>query len=89
MVIIKKDGRIEEFNISKIKHSILNASNEINQPLTDSDLKVIESEILNILKVLNREKTSSYEIFGIVSNVLNKLSFKTIGKSYLQGSIEI
>lgn len=39
MKIIKNSGRIEEFNLSKIKHSILNASTEINEPLTDADLK--------------------------------------------------
>ena len=89
MNIIKKDGVIKEFNISKIKQSILNASNEINEPLTNSDLKIIESEIINILKLLNREKTSSYEIFAIVLNVLNKLSFNKIGKAYLKGSIEL
>ena len=89
MDLIKKDGRIQEFNISKIKQSILNASNEINEPLTSSDLKVIESEIINILKVLNREKTSSYEIFAIALNALNKLGFSKIGKAYLKGSIEL
>lgn len=88
MEIIKIDGRIEEFNISKIKHSVLNASTEINEPLTDSDLKIIEKEVLCILKVLNREKTSSYEIFAIVVKVLSKLGFYDVCKSYLRGTID-
>ena len=33
MDIIKKKGHKEEFNISKVRQSILNASNEINQTL--------------------------------------------------------
>ncbi|RII36632.1 hypothetical protein D2A34_04405 [Clostridium chromiireducens] len=87
MNIIKKDGRLEEFSISKIKRSILNASQEALEPLTDSDLKVIESEIMNILKIINREKTSSYEIFAIILNVLKTLEFNNVGKAYLNASI--
>nr|WP_312291741.1 ATP cone domain-containing protein [Clostridium chromiireducens] len=87
MNIIKKDGRLEEFSISKIKRSILNASQEALEPLTDSDLKVIESEIMNILKIINREKTSSYEIFAIILNVLKTLEFNNVGKAYLNSSI--
>lgn len=88
MDIIKKNGRIEQFNISKIKRSILNASSEINQPLADADLNIIEKEVLNILKELKREKTSSYEVFAIVLNVLNNLNFNAVGKAYFNGSIE-
>lgn len=84
MDLIKKDGRIQEFDMSKIKQSILNSANEIDEPLTNSDLKVIESEIINILKVLNRENTSSYEIFAIIFNALNKLGFSKISKAYLK-----
>lgn len=89
MRIIKNDGRVEEFNTSKIKHSVSNASTEINEPLTDSDLKIIEKEVLDILKVLNREETSSYEIFAIVIKVLSKLGFERVCKEYLKGSIEL
>lgn len=88
MKIIKKSGKVEEFNGDKIKRSILNASSEINEPLTDSDLKVIEREVLNVLKTMKREETSSYEIFAIVLNVLKKLEFDDVGKAYFKGSIE-
>jgi transcriptional regulator NrdR family protein len=88
MRIIKKNGRIEEFNLSKIKNSILNTSVEINEPLTEADLKIIEKEVLNVLKVINREETSSYEIFAIVLNALSKLGFKHVCKAYLKGAID-
>lgn len=88
MRIIKKNGRIEEFNLSKIRNSILNTSIEINEPLTEADLKIIEKEVLNILKVINREETSSYEIFAIVLKVLSKLGFNHLCKAYLKGAID-
>lgn len=87
MNIVKKDGRIEEFSISKIRRSISNSSTEINKPLTHSDLKIIEQEVLKILKTINRGETSSYEIFGIVLKVLNHLGFTDVSQSYLKGSI--
>ena len=86
MRIIKKNGRVEEFDISKIKYSVLNASNEIKQPLTDSDIKIIEREVIKILKILNREETSSYEVFSIVLNILKELGFNDVGKAYFNGS---
>mgnify|MGYP002783000400 CR=1 FL=1 len=88
MEIIKKSGRVEEFNPSKVKNSVFYASEEVKEPLTDSDLKLIEKEVIDILKHLGREKTSAYEVFAIVLNVLKKLEFNRIGRSYLEGSIK-
>lgn len=89
MKIIKKSGIEEEFNLLKIRSSVSNASNEINMLLTDSDLNIITKEVMSILVILNRETTSSYEVFAIVLNVLNKLKFKAICSAYLKGNIEI
>ncbi|ACD23348.1 MULTISPECIES: ATP cone domain-containing protein [Clostridium] len=87
MNIIKKSGRIEEFQISKVRQSILSASEEVTEPLSDAELKLVEKEVNNILTKLNRTETSSYEVFAICLNVLNELGFKAVCKSYLQGSI--
>ncbi|AOR24547.1 ATP cone domain-containing protein [Clostridium taeniosporum] len=87
MNIIKKTGRIEEFQTSKIRQSLLSASQEATEPLSDAELKLIEKEINNILSKLNKTETSSYEVFAICLNVLKELGFKAICKSYLEGSI--
>ena len=88
MDIIKKKGHKEEFNISKVRQSILNASNEINQTLSDSDLNVIEKEVLKKLTLLNREITSSYEVFSSGLYALKELGFNKVGDAYFKGSIE-
>lgn len=88
MKIIKKKGHKEDFNTNKVKRSILNASKEINQTLSDSDLNIIETEVLKKLKLLNREVTSSYEVFAIILYVLKELGFDKIGETYFKGSIE-
>lgn len=87
MKMIKKDGRLEEFKSEKIRTSVLNASNEVNQPMLEVDLNVVEKEVINTLEELKREVTSSYEIFGIVLHVLKALKFNEVGKSYLKGSV--
>lgn len=87
MEIIKKKGNVEEFNISKVRQSIMNVANEIGQSLTDADLKVIQKNTEDVLKSLKRETTSSYEVFAIVLNVLSDLGFDNIAKSYFEGSL--
>ena len=88
MEIIKKKGHKEEFNISKVRQSVLSASNEINQTLSDADLNVIEKEVLKKLTSLNRGLTSSYEVFAIVLYVLKELGFNKVGDTYFKGSIQ-
>ncbi|MBW6410773.1 ATP cone domain-containing protein [Clostridium weizhouense] len=87
MNIIKKSGNIEEFEVSKIKRSILNASKQTQEALSDSELNLIEKEVIKILEKLKRSETSSYEIFSICLNVLVELGFNSIAKSYLDGSL--
>lgn len=87
MEIIKKKGNAEEFNISKVRQSIMNVANEIGQSLTDADLKVIQKNTEYVLKSLKRETTSSYEVFAIVLNVLSDLGFDNIAKAYFEGSL--
>lgn len=86
MKIIKKDGRLEEFNIGKIKTSIENAGRDSETILNGSDIKILLEDIekvLNLIKV-NRDTTSSYEIIGIILDVLRKDGFSNVLKSYVQ-----
>lgn len=85
MKIIKKDGRLEEFNIGKIKTSIENAGRDSETILNESDIKILLEDIekvLNLIKV-NRDTTSSYEIIGIILDVLRKDGFNNISKAYI------
>ena len=86
MKIIKKDGRLEEFNINKIKTSIENAARDGGVFLNYSDLKIlsadVEKEILTIRK--DSPITSSYEVIGIIFSILRKDGFNKILKAYLE-----
>lgn len=86
MKIIKKDGRIQEFNEEKIYTSILNAATDISKAeLNESDLKVIVSDIIRRINVIRKDgtPTSSYEVKGVIISVLLRDGFTEVCKSYI------
>ena len=42
MKVIKRDGRLQELDLEKIKISILSATNESKELLNESDVKILE-----------------------------------------------
>lgn len=87
MKIIKKDGRIQEFNKDKIYTSLISSANSLdNVQLNESDIKVLVEDITKAIKELRKDETltSSYEIIGIVSSVLVRDGFKEVLKAYLE-----
>lgn len=86
MKIIKKDGRIQEFDENKIFTSIDNASRDLKEiTLNESDIKIIVDDIINTLNQTRKDgtPTSSYEIIGVVSDVLYKDGFSAVLKAYI------
>lgn len=85
MQIIKKDGRLEEFNSTKIKTSIENSASEVGVVLNESDLIILVQDIeAKLFKTREKELvTSSYEVIGVVFSVLKRDGFKAVLKSYI------
>lgn len=83
MKIIKKDGRIQEFDKSKIATSISNAASGYS--LTESDLKMVVEDIIKLLNKIRKDETptSSYEIIGVITEVLVQDGFKLVLKEYI------
>lgn len=87
MMVIKKDGRREEFNINKIKVSIENASEEFRGELNSSDLEIISRDIEKSISQLGNKNTSSYEIIGATISILNKDGFKNVALEYVKNNL--
>lgn len=85
MNIIKRSGKIVNFEISKVRTSIETASTDVNYPLTESDIKIIISDLLDSLKKLRDENstTSVYEIRGLIYVILLKHNFDKVCQSYM------
>ena len=82
MKVIKKDGRIQSFDISKVRSSILGASIDSNTIINESDLKIVSNRVVNSIREENGI-TSTYEIFAVIIDSLNKYRFKDIASAYL------
>lgn len=87
MMVIKKDLRLQEFNEGKINVSIENASKDVrNMPLNSSDVKILAEDVIKNIKDIRKGNgnTSSYEIIGIIVEVLEKRGFEAIIKEFIE-----
>ncbi len=85
MKVIKKDGRLQNLEPNKIKTSILNATSNAENILNESDIKMIVKDIVKTIKEQRGEEgnTSSYEIIGVVIDVLKKIGFSDVISDYV------
>ena len=86
MRIIMKDGRLEEFNIKKVRTSIENAASDAEAMLNESDLHILASDVEKMLFNIRKDSliTSSYEVVGVIFNVLKRDGFSKILKAYVE-----
>ncbi|NLK00679.1 MAG: hypothetical protein GX318_05510 [Clostridia bacterium] len=85
MLVIKRDGDLEDFDIDKIMTSIINSADDVDFILTRGDIKFLTQQIQENLMLLtsNGRPTSTYEIRGLAYHVLQTCGFKTIVKPYM------
>lgn len=85
MRVIKKGGRIQSLDIIKIRSSILGASIDSNTIINEADLTVLSSSVLKVLQGIRGDDgiTSTYEVFAVIIETLNKDGFNDIAMSYL------
>ncbi len=88
MKVIKKDGRVQEFDSSKIYNSLRSASRDLDRAtLNESDLKILVEDIVTKLNTIRKDETpsSSFEIFGVVCRVLKDDGFANLLSAYVRG----
>ena len=85
MVVIKKDGRLQELNSEKIKISIENATQNVEVQLNESDLNIIVKDVIKVIETTRSDygNTSSYEIIGAIIDVLKKDGFESVISAYI------
>ena len=85
MKVIKRDGRLQEFDLSKIKTSIDRASDNAEQPLNESDIENLARSIEKSLKNYQKDSIHSDIIQNFVLRELENQGFKIVAKYYNQG----
>lgn len=86
MMVLKKNGKIEEFNITKVRTGIENSADDINFLLTQGDINMLLHQINKKLSEIrkNDQSTTSYEIRGVVYHILMDNDFEELTKSYMK-----
>ena len=85
MQVIINDVRILSLDVIKIRSSILGASIDSNTNINETDLKVLCTSVVIVLQGIRGDDgiTSTYEIFAVIIETLNKDGFIDIAMSYL------
>ncbi|KPU45636.1 transcriptional repressor NrdR [Oxobacter pfennigii] len=82
MKVIKRDGRLQEFDINKIKLTVQKASDEIGQPLTGADINNLSKAIDECIRKENRKELPTKDILEIVLDKLIEFGFTAVATNY-------
>ena len=79
MQIIKKDGRIEQFDFNKIRAAVAKSAARVEYEISEIEWKAIEGEILTLTIVC--DSITVAEMHGFVERTLNKI-IPEVGQAY-------
>ncbi|MFD3156663.1 ATP cone domain-containing protein [Haloimpatiens sp. FM7330] len=88
MKVVKKDGRIENFDISKVMTTIARASDDANTPLTSSDVENLSEDVRDNIVTNYKDPVHVIQIRDAVIRELQKLGFRSIASVYDTGKVE-
>ena len=88
MKVIKRDGRLQTFDLNKIKTSISRASDDADQPFNESDIDNIAKGIEEGIVGLQVDTIDAETIHSLVLSELEKTGFNVVSKYYNLGKLE-
>lgn len=83
MTVMKKDGRIQDFDIEKLRLSVANASDEAKAPMSSSDINLVIKDVMESIEAIEAQhhlNTAMLRKFIIDS--LKKFGFTLVAKHY-------
>lgn len=81
--VMKRDGRITEFNSSKISNAIKKAYESINSLIVEDRINYLTEEVIKLIIDSNMNPISVEDIQDIVENVLIENNLPSIAKEYI------
>ena len=82
IIVLKRDCRVESFDSVKLYNSIANASDEIGEPLTRSDINNIVLAVKKRLEITGRHVIFSSTIRNAVLDALVDFGYKKVRDSF-------
>ena len=89
MKVIKRDGRIQEFDLNKILITLEKVSDDISEPFTESDIRNLSEDIESTIKAISEDSIEVNKIQDIVVEELEKLGFGNAARHYREYRKEI
>lgn len=85
--VVKRDGRIIDFQSSNVMTSVANSARDSQIQLTEKELILIAKAVEKTIKEVRGEDgvTSTYEIRGVVVRALKEMGYKNIAKDFYEG----
>lgn len=82
--VIKKDGRIVDFEAEKISISLGNCSSDLKTDLNKVDADLLAKDVEKKIRSLRGSDgiTSTHEIISLILESLSTMGFKKIAESY-------
>jgi transcriptional regulator NrdR family protein len=87
MKVLKRSGNLEDFNIEKVKISVGRVSDEMEEPLTDSDLNFIAAQVEKGIFEKHQGQVSYRDVHFLVVDVLKLVGFPKIAAQYDRSSL--
>lgn len=82
MKVLKRSGKIEDFDLRKIQKCLECISNSFEGALTSSDINNVVFEINKKITANNPEQITYKEIRTTVTQTLNDMGFSKVSKVY-------
>lgn len=86
LTVIKRNRKIDDFDLEKIKRSISKISDDIRSDITQKELDLLATEIENrIIELRGIDgKTSTFEIRALVIRELKNMGYSKVADSFYQ-----
>ncbi|WP_459128802.1 ATP cone domain-containing protein [Guggenheimella bovis] len=84
MKLLKKDGRIQDYDVKKLETSLLLTADDIQFPLSQKEAELLGKKVTEILTSLRGEDglTSSFEVRGVTVEVLLENKYKDLSRHF-------
>lgn len=87
MIIVKRDGHLEDFDIDKLITSIKNTFSDSNKILNQSDInyikKTFDSKLTKFIRMNPQRNISSLEIKMFLFETLKECKFIDVAEKYI------